>query len=141
MSEEEKFEDYDSEPVYYCANCLSLGIRHEESIDSDCCKDCGGTDIREALPEEWEKMYKKKYGKDYVAKNGDIKKSPIFNLPLSKLMSRVADCPKWEVIIKEIYGHFPKGISKADSIVLFFDKLIKDNKLDSLKMLLYKLKL
>lgn len=141
MSEIEKQNDYDSEPVYYCANCLSLSIRYEETIDSDCCKDCGGTNIKEALPEEWEKMYKKKYGHEYVVKNGDPKKSPIFNLPLSKLMTKVSECPKWESIIKDMYSHFPKGIGKADSIVLFFDKLIRDNKLDSLKLLLYKMKL
>ena len=140
MSEQEKLNDYDSEPVYYCANCLSLSVKYEEFIDTDCCKDCGSTDIRQTSPENWEKMYERKYGRKYVEKSNDPRKSPIFKLPLSKLMAKVSDNPKWESIIKEIYNHFPKGIGKADSIVLFFDKLIKDNKLDSLRMLLYKMK-
>ena len=65
----------------------------------------------------------------------------MFNLSLSKLMAKVADCPKWEYIIKQVYNHFPKGVSKADSIVMFFDRLIRDNKLDSLRLLLYKMKI
>jgi hypothetical protein len=55
-------------------------------------------------------------------------------------MHKVSDSPKWEYIIKEIYGHLPKGMSKADSIVVFFDRLVKDNKLDALRTLLYKMK-
>lgn len=141
MSDQDKRNDYDDEPIFYCANCLSLSIIHEDSIDSDCCKDCGGTNIKEAMPDEWEKMYRRKYGKDYVTKDRDPKKSAIFKLSLGKLMAKVSDSPKWESIIKEIYSHFPKGISKADSIVLFFDKLSKDNKLDALRLLLYKMKL
>lgn len=138
MSTQEKLKDYDSEPVLYCANCLSLKIRHNDVIDMDYC-DCGCTDIRECLPEEWERKYEKKYGHKYVSQPKDVKKSPIWQLSFSALMTKVSKSPKWEYIIKEIYGALPKGLSKADSIVVFFDKLIKDNKLDSLRMLLYKM--
>ena len=141
MSEQDRLNDYDSEPVCYCANCLSLNVKYEEAIDSDCCGKCGCTDIREALPQEWEKLYEKKYGKKFVEKSNDIRKSPIFQLSFSRLMAKVSDSPKWESIIKGIYGHLPKGCSKADSIVIFFDKLIKDNKLDALRTLLYKMKI
>ena len=138
MPEQEKINDYDSEPVVYCANCLSLKIKHNEALDMDYC-DCGCTDIKECLPEEWEVLYEKKYGHKYLEKS-DIRKSPIFQLSFSKLMHKVSDSPKWEYIIKEIYGHLPKGMSKADSIVVFFDRLVKDNKLDALRTLLYKMK-
>lgn len=141
MSEQEKYTDYDSEPVYYCATCLSLNIKHEDAIDSDCCGECGCTDIRQMMPEEWEKLYEKKYGKKFVEKSQDIRNHPIFQLSLSKLMHKVSDSPKWEAIIKGVYGHLPKGVSKADSIVIFFDKLVKDNKLDNLRTLLYKMKI
>ena len=141
MHDQEKYDDYDSEPVFYCATCLSLNIKHEDAIDADCCSECGCTNIKQALPEEWEKIYAKRYGKKYVEKSNDIKKSPIFQLSVAKLMDKVSDSPKWETIIRSIYGHLPKGVSKAESIVLFFDKLAKDNKLDSLKTLLYKMKI
>ena len=141
MSEQNVINDYDSEPVYYCATCLSLNIKHEETIDSDCCGDCGNTTIQEATFEEWERKYQKKYGHKFAEKNDDIRNSPVFKMSFSKLMKKVADSPKWEQIIKEIYGYFPKGLSKADSIVVFFDKLIKDNKLDRLREILYKMKI
>jgi len=140
MVEQVTSNDYDSEPVMYCANCLSLKIMHNDAIDMDYC-DCGCTDIRECLPEEWEKKYEKKYGHKYVSQSKDIKRSPIFQLSFSALMKKVSDCPDWENIIRKIYGAIPKGLSKADSIVVFFDKLIKDNKLDALRALLYKMKI
>lgn len=139
MSEQNKPNDYDSEPVVYCANCLSLKIRYNETLDMDYC-DCGCTDIRQCLPEEWERLYEKKYGRKYIEK-ADLRKSPIFQLPLNKLMRKVSDSTKWEYIIKEMYGHLPKGMSKADSIIVFFDKVIKENKLDALRTLLYRMKL
>lgn len=141
MSEHDKLNDYDSEPVLYCASCLSLKIKHEDQLDIDFCDDCGNTDLIESSLEDWEKKYEKKYGRKYTVKSEDPRKSPIFQLPLSKLMHKVSDCPKWETIISNIYGYFPKGLSKADSIVVFFDKLVKDNKLDALRTLLYKMKL
>jgi hypothetical protein len=95
----------------------------------------------ESSIEIWEQKYQNKYGKKYTIKSDNPRNSPIFKLSLSKLMTKVSDYPKWESLIKEIYGHFPKGISKADSIVMFFDKLVRDNKLDSLRYLMYKMKL
>jgi hypothetical protein len=141
MSEQDRNNDYDSEPVVYCAKCLSLKIKHEDALDIDCCGNCGSTDVVESSIEIWEKKYEAKYGKKFTVKNDDPRNSPIFKLPINKLMAKVSDCPKWENIIKDIYSHFPKGISKADSIVMFFDKLMKDNKLESLRTLLYKMKI
>lgn len=133
--------DYDSEPVHYCATCLSLKIKHDDDLDIDFCCECGNTEMIESPFEVWEKKFEKKYGHKYAVKSEDPRKSPIFQLPLSKLMHKVSDHPKWESIIKSIYGYFPKGLSKADSIVVFFDKLVKDNKLDALRTLLYKMKI
>lgn len=141
MAEQEKNNNYDDEPVVFCASCLSLKVKHDEDLDVDYCGKCGCTDVKEASPEEWEKLYEKKYGRKFVDKSNDIRKSPIFQMPLSKLMHKVADSPKWDIIIREIYGCLPRGLGKADSIVVFFDKLVKDNKLDSLRTLLYKMKI
>ena len=141
MPEQELITNYDSEPVYYCTTCLSLSIKHEDAIDSDFCKECGSTAIKETTFENWEKMYERKYGHKYTIKNNDIRNSPVFKLSFSKLMKKVSDCPKWENIVKELYGYLPKGLSKADTILLFFDKLTKDNKLDKLRELLYRWKI
>ena len=141
MPEQDRNNDYDSEPVVYCAKCLSLKIEHEDTLDIDCCGNCGSTDVIESSFNVWERRYEAKYGKKFAVKNDNPRNSPIFKLSLTKLMAKVSDCPIWESIIKDVYGHFPKGISKADSIVMFFDRLIRDNKLDSLRLLLYKMKI
>ena len=138
MSEQEKINDYDSEPIAFCANCLSLKIKHEDSIDMDYCSDCGSSEIMEAPVEQWEILYEKKYGKKYVVKGNDPKKSPVFKLTISKLMDKFSNLPNWRVIIYNMYPRFPGGFGKADSIVLFFDKLAKDNKLDDLRVTMMK---
>lgn len=141
MPDQDRNIDYDSEPVVYCARCLSLKIKHEEALDIDCCGDCGSTDVIESSIEVWEKRYESKYGKKYAVKSEDPRNSPIFKLSIPKLMKKVSECSKWESIIKGVYNHFPKGVSKADSIVMFFDRLVRDNKLDDLRLLLYKMKI
>lgn len=56
---------YNSIPVVYCKQCLSLRIRTlEDSMDY--CDDCGSTDIEDTDIETWEKMYQSRYGKPYV---------------------------------------------------------------------------
>lgn len=141
MKEPETYTDYDGEPWYYCAVCLSPNIQHEDITDFDCCKDCGSTNIKETTIENWEALYEKRYGKKYNEEVGDPRKSPIFKLPLDKLMSKVFNCSKWKSIISSIYSGFPSGLSKADSIVVFFDKLVKDGLLDKLRWLLYNMKI
>lgn len=62
--------DYNREPVFYCRHCLSLRIKSmDEEHDTeflDYCDDCGSTDIVQANIHEWEDMYRKKYGKDFL---------------------------------------------------------------------------
>jgi hypothetical protein len=134
MSEREKLKDYDSEPIAYCAKCLSPKIKHEAILDTDYCGDCGCSDIKEASVYVWESMYERKHGHKYVVKGTDPKKHPIFKLSLSKLMEKLANLEQWREVIHKLYPRFPGGFSKADSIVLLFDKLVKDNKLDELRM-------
>ena len=138
MSVEERNQDYDSEPVRYCARCYSLKVKYEESVDSECCGDCGSSDILEAPIEEWEKKYERKYGHKFTQKEQDPKNTFIFRLPLDKLKAKVYESSQWREIISAIYPKFPGGYGKADSIILFFDTLIRQNKLNELKLLLYK---
>lgn len=134
MSQQEKINDYDSEPLVFCAKCLSPKIKHEESLDIDYCGDCGCSETREAQVYEWEVLYEKKYGHKYVVKSNDPKRSPVFKLTRSELMDRLCGLVQWKTVIHSLYPRFPGGFGKIDSIVLFFDKLVKDNRLDDLRM-------
>lgn len=60
---------YNSIPVFYCKNCLSLRIRGIEDEDSDYCDECGSTDIGTMLIEDWEKLYEEKYGYKFSEKD------------------------------------------------------------------------
>ena len=138
MSEQEKINDYDSEPIVFCAKCFSPKIKHEASIDIDYCGDCGCSSTREASVYEWEKLYEKKYGHKYVVKGNDPKKNPVFKLSRTELMDRLCGLSQWKSVILSLYPKFPEGFGRVDSIVLLFDKLVKDNRLDDLRLKLMK---
>ena len=59
--------DYNAIPVLYCKHCLALKVRNVPTVeDSDYCDECGSTDIGECSIEEWENLYKSKYGHKYL---------------------------------------------------------------------------
>lgn len=128
--------NYDDEPVVYCSRCYSLNIIHEDIIGADCCGKCGCSDVKTASIGEWEKLYKNRYGHNFITDLGSIRKSPIFQASIGRLKSIVCDNPKWREICKTLYPKFPGGISKADSVVLLFAKLHEDDRIDELRMLL-----
>lgn len=65
-----KQEDYNTLPVFYCQNCLSLKIRSVAHINnSEYCDECSSTDIRTALIDEWDKLYVAKYGHKFLENN------------------------------------------------------------------------
>lgn len=130
--------NYDSEPVTYCARCYSLKIKHEDVLDLDCCADCGSTDILETSIDDWEKKYERRYRHKFVQKEEDPKKTYIFKLSIEQLKTKVYQSERWRDIIKAIYPHFPGGYGKADSIILFFDTLFRQNRLDDLRLTLFK---
>lgn len=138
MDNQVNYEDYDSEPVKYCARCYSLKIKYEDALDSECCAECGSTDIQEAPIEEWEKKYERRYNRKFIQKTEDPKNTYFFKLTTKELMDKVSNSLKWREIIRGLYPHFPREYGKADSIVLFFDTLIKQNRLGELKLFLFK---
>lgn len=138
MSMKENTQDYDSVPVWYCARCYSLNIVHEDCIDADYCKDCGCSDILTASIDEWEKLYNSRYGHPHVTKNKDAKYSFIINATFKELKNMVFDSPFWHEIIYNMYPEFPGGMGKADSCILFFDKVIRDSRIEDLKTVLRK---
>ena len=136
LSNNERLQDYDSEPVEYCSRCYSLKIKYEEAIDADCCADCGCSDILTTTIDHWEELYKNRYGTKFVEKGTDPRKSPIFKLSIKKLKEKVYYHSSYKDIIYKLYPHFPRKLSKAESVILLFDKLIRDNRLDDLRLLL-----
>lgn len=60
-----RIDDYNNEPVYYCKNCLSLSIM-ELTDDISFCDRCGNTEIGICHIDEWEKLYREKYGRDHI---------------------------------------------------------------------------
>lgn len=138
MGNQERPQDYNSEPVEYCARCYSLKIKHEDALDTDCCADCGSTDILEAPIEVWEQKYERRYGHKFAVKPEDPKQTFIFKLPLEKLKTKIYQCESWKEIIHYFYPNFPGGYSKADSIILFFDTIVRQGKLNELKLYLFK---
>lgn len=138
MPEARKLNDYDSEPVTYCARCYSLKIKHEDDLNLDYCDECGSTDVLETSIGEWERKYERRYGHKFTQREEDPKKTFIFRLTIEELKKKVYSSDKWKELIKAIYPNFPGGYGKTDSILLFFDTLIRQNKLDDLRLLLFK---
>ena len=60
-------EEYNSIPIFYCKNCLSLKIFDVQHVDnSEYCDECGSTDIEQTDIETWNTIYKEKYGHSYL---------------------------------------------------------------------------
>lgn len=60
---------YNDVPVHYCKNCLSLKIKTViEGLNLDYCDECGSTDIEQIHIEEWQKLYRERYGFDFLTK-------------------------------------------------------------------------
>lgn len=129
--------DYDSEPVEYCLKCYSLKIKHEDSLDIDCCCNCGSTEIGETDIDTWEKLYEKRYGHKYVEKPKTAKDSIFFKMSIERLKTKLYHHKAIRAIIYSLYPNFPKGYSKADMVILLFDKLAKDNRINDLRYLLF----
>ena len=55
-----KREKYNSGPVWYCRECLSLTVLNAGGRDY--CRDCGSTDISWAPLERWDWLYRNRYG-------------------------------------------------------------------------------
>lgn len=128
--------EYDNEPVVFCSKCYSLKIKHDETTDSDYCEACGCTEIKSANIYVWEKMYERRFGHKYVVKNNDPRKSAVFKMSVEELKKAVYTHPLMDDIVKTLYPRFPGGLTNEERVVMLFDKLFKDNRLDDLRYLL-----
>lgn len=132
-----KLTDYDSEPVKYCPRCYSLRIGSIEGADdSDYCMDCGCSEVASASISEWEGLYEGRYGRRFVERNLDPERSRVYGLTLDGLKRELCLSPLWREIIHIMYPSFPGWLMKADSVILFFDKVLRDSRLGELKEVL-----
>lgn len=129
--------DYDDEPVMYCAKCYSLKIRHEEQTDTDYCMDCGSTEVRTASIDEWERLFQGRYGHKFIEKSTDPKRSLFFTMSIKTLKQRLYNSNNLRYIVQRLYPHFPMKYAKGDLVLMLFDRLYKDNRIDDLRCLLY----
>lgn len=134
MSKKAKKEDYNDDPVTYCSRCYSLNIKQDDAVGFDFCGECGCTDFSTTDVFTWEKLFKNRYGHDFVEASHDFRKSPVFTMSLDRLKAMVFKDECWKELCRAMYPAFPEGISKADSVVLLFAKIIQDNRLDELRM-------
>lgn len=133
-----KKQEVEEEPITYCKRCYSIKVRFEDSIGMDCCGDCGCTDFGTASFEEWEGLYKGRYGHKYMEDVGEVRKNPIFQMDIEKLKTLLYKNPAWREICVTMYSTFPNWLSKTDSIILLFAKLCQENRLDDLRRELIK---
>ena len=133
----DKTKDYDEEPVQYCAKCYSLRITHDDTTDSDICSVCGSTDIATTTIDRWEKLYENRYGHKFVDRSNDPRDSIYFKMSIAKLKTKVYYSKYLQPILYTLYPNFPQGLNKSESVIMLFDQLSKDNRIDELRYMLY----
>lgn len=138
MKEDEKYDDYNSEPVEYCARCYSLKIKREDSIDADCCMDCGSTEMAFTDIRTWERLYANRYGHTFIQKGNGPRNSIYYKMTLGELKSLMFHSNYFYPVVYSLYPGFPKGLTKSEAVIVLFDKLSKDGRIDDLRNLLYK---
>lgn len=139
MAERIPIKEYDEEPVAYCKRCYSLNVRRDDNVDVDYCGDCGSTEIDETDIWNWEEMYRQRYGHRLVDDKKSPRKSMFFNVGMGELKKIVLKHEQLERIWMKMYGRMPKGLTREEKVLVLFDKLGKDNRLDDLRFFLYKI--
>lgn len=65
-------EDYNSVPVHYCKNCLSLNIKELNKSNLHVCGECGNVNTDETDINDWTEMYTKEYGRPFLSEEDPI---------------------------------------------------------------------
>lgn len=62
--------DYNSIPVYYCTQCLSLRIMETPGMKNmDFCDECNSTNIEQTDIFTWEQLYEQRYKRKFLDNN------------------------------------------------------------------------
>lgn len=131
---QEYLNDYDLEPVKYCPRCYSLRIGSIEGVeDSEYCMKCGCSEIEETGIDDWEHKYEERYGHKFVKRNTCPERTLIYGKSLAELKQDLYNDSDRMSIIKTIYRDFPQYLTPADTVLLFFDKLCKDGRINDFR--------
>ena len=58
--------DYNSEPIWFCVECLAPTTKYNESEGIYECAHCGSTNHLKATLQDWENIFYSKYGTSYM---------------------------------------------------------------------------
>lgn len=106
--------------------------------DMEYCMDCGCSDIKETSIEEWEQLYKTRYGHKFIQERGTPYRRYIYSLSTEQLKTELYRHKECKDIIYEMYPRFPKYLTRVDAVLLVFDTMIKNHETDKLRNLLIK---
>lgn len=123
--------DYDAEPVKFCANCYSLKIGYEPLVDMEYCMDCGSSELHEANIYQWENLYATKYGHKYIRRTKSTR-SPYASLSEEEHRALLYNSSALPEIIKRLYPKFPTGLNRGEAVMLLYNSLKKDGRIDEL---------
>ena len=74
----------------------------------------------------------------FVERNNDPRTSIYFKLSESTLKTKLYQDKKLlRTVLHKLYPKFPEGLSREEEILVLFDRLCKDNRMDELRMILY----
>lgn len=101
--------------------------------NSDFCKSCGCTEISQTDIRTWERLYESRYGHKYVERPADPVRARIGTLTWEELKRMFCTHRCCEGIIWQMYPRLSRRLPKADAMLLFFDKVMKDGRIEELK--------
>lgn len=138
MANKDKQKEYNDEPVIYCPKCYSLNIIEDSVIGISYCKECGCTDFKETTIEEWESMYRERYGHKLVTKSEDLTKSPIYNMSRHRLMNMLFEMEDSDIIIFKMFPLAPKEMSRKERIMWAFAKIDTQDTIHAIALIIIK---
>lgn len=97
---------------------------------------CGCSEVAETSIEEWERLYKDRYGHSYVERTGSPYRKHIYRMSIQELKTELYGRSNYREIIERLYPRFPRHYSRIDAILLFFDRVTKDRMVDILRDIL-----
>ena len=78
-----------------------------------------------------------RYGHKFVNRSNDPRDSIYFKMSIAKLKTKLYYSKYLQPILNTLYPNFPQGLNKSESVIMLFDQLSKDNRIDELRYMLY----
>lgn len=72
IDQESPEQDYNDIPVEYCTKCLSLRIINYQGRVKSYCEECGNVETATTHIDNWEEMYKKRYGIAFIPERNSL---------------------------------------------------------------------